>query len=117
MAKIRINKGQEFVIGGFIPGRHGVDSIIVGCYRGKDLVYVARVRNGFVPASRRRVFQKLRHLVSSKMPFVNLPDEHPSRWTSRCFVMPLKANPPLVVDADAALALTVASQGLEPVTR
>jgi DNA ligase D-like protein (predicted ligase) len=78
--KMRINKAQEFVIGGFVPGPHGVDSLIVGYYRGKDLMYVARVRNGFVPASRRHVFQKLRHLVSPKMPFANLPDEHPSRW-------------------------------------
>jgi hypothetical protein len=28
------------------------DSIIVGYYRGNYLVYVARVRNGFVPATR-----------------------------------------------------------------
>jgi ATP-dependent DNA ligase len=77
---MRINKGQEFVIGGFIPGPNGVDSILVGCYRGRDLVYVARVRNGFVPASRRQVFDKIRGLVSMKMPFVNLPDENPSRW-------------------------------------
>jgi bifunctional non-homologous end joining protein LigD len=49
-AKMRINRGQEFVIGGFTPGLHGLDSIIVGYYRGKDLVYVARTRNGFVPA-------------------------------------------------------------------
>ena len=54
--KLRINKGQEFVIGGFIPGTHGIDSIIVGYYRGKDLVYVARTRNGFVPGTRRRVY-------------------------------------------------------------
>ena len=33
---------------------------MVGYYRGKDLVYVARVRNGFVPASRRQVFEKIR---------------------------------------------------------
>ena len=32
-AKMRINKGQEFVIGGFMPGPHGVDSIIVGLSR------------------------------------------------------------------------------------
>jgi ATP-dependent DNA ligase len=43
-------------------------------------MYVARVRNGFVPASRRHVFEKIRGLASSTMPFVNLPDEHPSRW-------------------------------------
>jgi DNA ligase D-like protein (predicted ligase) len=79
-AKYRVNRGQEFVIGGYIPGPHGFDSIIVGYYRGKDLVYVARVRNGFVPASRRQVFEKIRHLTSATMPFVNLPDEHESRW-------------------------------------
>ena len=54
-AKFRINRAQEFVIGGFIPGPHGVDSIIVGYYRGKDLFYVARVRAGFVPGTRRQV--------------------------------------------------------------
>jgi DNA ligase D-like protein (predicted ligase) len=78
--KCRVNRGQELVIGGYIPGPHGFDSLIVGYYRGKDLVYVARVRNGFVPASRRQVFEKIRHLVSPTMPFANLPDTHKSRW-------------------------------------
>ena len=78
--KYRVNRGQEFVIGGYIPGPHGFDSLIVGYYRGKDLVYVARVRNGFVPALRRQVFEKIRHLVSPTMPFANLPDTHKSRW-------------------------------------
>jgi ATP-dependent DNA ligase len=68
------------VIGGYIPGPHGFDSLIVGYYRGKDLIYVARVRNGFVPASRRQVFEKIRSLASPTMPFVNLPDTHKSRW-------------------------------------
>lgn len=78
--KCRANLSQELVIGGYIPGPHGFDSLIVGYYQGKDLMYVARVRNGFVPASRRQVFERIRHLVSPTMPFVNLPDEHPSRW-------------------------------------
>ena len=78
--KCRVNRGQELLIGGYIPGPHGFDSLIVGYYRGKDLVYVARVRNGFVPASRRQVFEKIRSLVSPTMPFVNLPDTHKSRW-------------------------------------
>jgi DNA ligase D-like protein (predicted ligase) len=78
--KYRVNKGQEFVVGGYLPGPHGFDSLIIGYYRGADLVYVARVRNGFVPASRREVFAKIRGLLSNKMPFVNLPDEHPGRW-------------------------------------
>jgi ATP-dependent DNA ligase len=61
-------------------GPHGLDSIGVGYYRGKELVYVARVRNGFVPASRRQVFEKLRLLVIPEYPFVNLPEKHRSRW-------------------------------------
>jgi DNA ligase D-like protein (predicted ligase) len=78
--KYRVNRGQELVIGGYIPGPHGFDSLIVGYYRGNNLVYVARVRNGFVPGSRRQVFEKIRDLVSPTMPFVNLPDTHKSRW-------------------------------------
>jgi DNA ligase D-like protein (predicted ligase) len=78
--KYRVNRGQEFVIGGYIPGPHGFDSLIVGYYQNKDLMYVVRVRNGFVPALRRQVFDRLRHLTSPAMPFANLPDEHPSRW-------------------------------------
>jgi bifunctional non-homologous end joining protein LigD len=53
--KHRVNLGQEFVIGGFTPGPHGLDAIIVGYYCDHELIYVARTRNGFVPASRRRV--------------------------------------------------------------
>jgi ATP-dependent DNA ligase len=78
--KCRANRGQELVIGGYIPGTHGFDALIVGYYRGNDLIYVARVRNGFVPASRRQVFERIRNLVSPTMPFANLPDTHKSRW-------------------------------------
>jgi bifunctional non-homologous end joining protein LigD len=78
--KYRLNSGQELVIGGYIPGSHGLDSIIVGYYRRKELIYVARVRNGFVPASRRQVFEKLKSLSFSKCPFVNLPETYKGRW-------------------------------------
>ena len=59
---------------------HGVDAIVVEYYRGDDLIYVARVRNGFVPASRRQVFARLKPLIISKCPFVNLPERHKGRW-------------------------------------
>jgi DNA ligase D-like protein (predicted ligase) len=78
--KYRLNLGQEFAIGGYTPGLRGLDAIIVGYYHGDDLVYVARVRNGFVPASRRKVFEKLRPLVTPKCPFVNLPETRKARW-------------------------------------
>jgi len=78
--KYRINLGQEFVVGGYIPGHLGVDSVVVGFYRGKELVYAARVRAGFVPRIRREVFEKIRHLKIAKCPFVNLPEAEPGRW-------------------------------------
>jgi bifunctional non-homologous end joining protein LigD len=62
------------------PGTHGLDSIIVGYYRGEELIYIARVRNGFVPATRRQVFGKLRPLEVAVCPFVNLPETHKGRW-------------------------------------
>lgn len=75
-----MNRGQELVTGSLIPGPHGLDSVIVGYYSGKDLIYVAKVRNGFVPASRRQLFETLRPLVMPKCPFVNLLEKRRSRW-------------------------------------
>src|SRR5215471_12370399 len=39
--KFRVNRGQELVIGGYFPGPHGIDSLIVGYYDGDKLMYVA----------------------------------------------------------------------------
>jgi len=79
-AKYRLNSGQELVIGGYVPGAHGLDAIVVGYYQGEDLIYVARVRNGFVPSSRRQIFARLRPLLIAKCPFGNLPETHKGRW-------------------------------------
>jgi DNA ligase D-like protein (predicted ligase) len=79
-SKHRINLGQEFVIGGYVPSNLGLDSIIIGFYRGKDLIYASRVRAGFVPATRRQVFDQLKHLTTSKCPFANLPEAASGRW-------------------------------------
>jgi bifunctional non-homologous end joining protein LigD len=78
--KTRINLSQEFVIGGYIPSHLGVDSIVVGFYKGKDRYHAARVRAGFVPTSRRQVFDAIKHLNTAKCPFVNLPEKEPGRW-------------------------------------
>jgi DNA ligase D-like protein (predicted ligase) len=79
-SKHRINQGQEFVVGGYTPGTLGFDALIVGFYRGKDLYFAARVRAGFVPATRRAVFAKIKNLKTAKCPFVNLPEESAGRW-------------------------------------
>jgi ATP-dependent DNA ligase len=59
-AKFKVNKGQEFVIGGYRPGNL-LDSVIIGYYEGNKLVYAAKVRNGFVPRLGREVWAELRH--------------------------------------------------------
>jgi len=79
-SKYRVNLGQEFVIGGYVPSHLGVDSLVVGFYRGKDLIYAARVRAGLVPATRREVFDRIKHLKTSKCPFANLPEPSAGRW-------------------------------------
>jgi bifunctional non-homologous end joining protein LigD len=79
-SKMRINIGQEFVIGGFTPGSNGIDALVVGYYEGRKLIYTARVRAGLVPASRRELYQRLKPLIVKTCPFVNLPEATPGRW-------------------------------------
>jgi bifunctional non-homologous end joining protein LigD len=78
--KHRIQLSQEFVIGGYVPSRLGVDSIVVGFYRGKDLIFSGRIRAGFVPLTRREVFRKLKPLEVERCPFANLPQKTAGRW-------------------------------------
>jgi bifunctional non-homologous end joining protein LigD len=42
-SKHRVSMGQEFVVGGCTPSANGDDALVVGFYRGKDLVYTGRV--------------------------------------------------------------------------
>jgi DNA ligase D-like protein (predicted ligase) len=78
--KMRIGGGQEFVIGGFTPSPKNFDAVLVGYFRGKQLMFAARVRNGFVSALRASVFRKFKSLESRKCPFANLPESSKGRW-------------------------------------
>ena len=55
--KMRINQGQEFVIGGYTPSPKNFDALIFGYYEGDRLLYVARTRNGFTPALRQQLYR------------------------------------------------------------
>jgi bifunctional non-homologous end joining protein LigD len=78
--KHRFNCSQEFVIGGYVPSVLGIDSLVVGVYRDQQLHYSARVRAGFIPATRRQVFEVIKHLTTPTCPFVNLPEKESGRW-------------------------------------
>ncbi len=79
-AKMRVELSQELVIGGYTPGAHGFDAVLVGFYRGDRLYFCASVRAGFVPASRRALHAKLKPHETEACPFVNLPEASAGRW-------------------------------------
>jgi DNA ligase D-like protein (predicted ligase) len=78
--KMRVNRGQEFVIGGYTRGTRTFDALVFGYYEGGRLIYVARTRNGFTPAARAQLWRKFKGLEITECPFVNLPEERSGRW-------------------------------------
>lgn len=78
--KMRINQGQEFVIGGYTPSRKNLDALIFGYYEGTRLLYVARTRNGFTPALRQQLYRRFHGLEIPNCPFANLPEPRGGRW-------------------------------------
>jgi ATP-dependent DNA ligase len=78
--KMRVNQGQEFVIGGYTLGGKTFDALIFGYYEGDNLIYVARTRNGFTPAIRAELLQQFKPLMTDKCPFANLPEPKGGRW-------------------------------------
>ena len=78
--KLKLDRQQEFVIGGYRPGPHGVDALLVGFYDGRDLRFAGKVRAGFTPHVRREVFAQLKPLQAARCPFADLPSSKASHW-------------------------------------
>ena len=77
--KYKTNRGQELVIGGYKPGANGFEHLLVGYYEGRDLMFVAKIKNGFTAALRRKVAEAFRGLETSRCPFANLPEPKNAR--------------------------------------
>jgi DNA ligase D-like protein (predicted ligase) len=77
--KYKVNRGQEFVIGGYTPG-NPFETLIVGYYEGDKLLYAAKVRTGFVPQVRREVEGRFKGLQIETCPFANLPEKKRTMW-------------------------------------
>src|SRR6266849_1868437 len=60
--KMRVNKGQEFVIGGYTPAGRSFDALIFGYHQNGKLLFAARTRNGFTPSSRLELVKHFRGL-------------------------------------------------------
>jgi ATP-dependent DNA ligase len=78
--KMRVNLGQEFVIGGYTFGGKTFDALVLGYYEGGKLIYTARTRNGFTPATRAGLMNRFQGLESELCPFANLPERKSGRW-------------------------------------
>lgn len=78
--KLKLDKQQEFVVGGFRPGPNGVDALLVGYHEDRALRFAGKVRAGFTPHLRREVFEHLKPLRTAKCPFVDLPNSKASHW-------------------------------------
>ena len=77
--KYKTNKGQELVIGGYKPGSVSFDYLLAGYYEGKDLIFLAKIKNGFTPALRRKVAENFEGLRTIRCPFANLPERQSAR--------------------------------------
>jgi bifunctional non-homologous end joining protein LigD len=78
--KFKIEREQEFVIGGYRGGQSAVETLLVGYYEGKAFRFAAKVNAGFTPYIRRDLFAKLNPSVSTRCPFIDLPNSKSSRW-------------------------------------
>ena len=58
----------------------GFDALLVGIYENKKLIFVAKVKDGFVPRIRDEIFPALKKLRVARCPFANLPETKAARW-------------------------------------
>jgi len=82
--KIKANKRQEVVIGGFTLNDDSsklFSSILVGVYDGKDLIYTGKVGTGFNAKIQKEMMELFKPLITKKVPFSQEPDVNkPSRF-------------------------------------
>ena len=79
--KLKLERQQEFVIGGYRPsGSNSVDALLVGYFDGQDLKFAGKVRAGLVPHVRQELVRTLKGLPLKHCPFADLPTEGSSRW-------------------------------------
>jgi len=83
--KLKIEHEQEFVIGGYRPGRDGMEALLVGCHERQALRFAGIVRTGLVKRLRLQIGAQLRAIHSAACPFGDLPgtgSSHPSGLTT-----------------------------------
>jgi bifunctional non-homologous end joining protein LigD len=77
--KYKLNQGEEFVVGGYVPSGHYFDALLVGYYDKDKLLFVGKIRNGFVAHVKAKVLQRFKGMETDVCPFANLPEPKNAR--------------------------------------
>lgn len=78
--KLKLNREQEFVVGGYDPPVNGFHALVIGYFDRRDLICCGRVRAGFNAINRSRLVPALRAQPLEECPFANLPMDTHGRW-------------------------------------
>ncbi|MGE0702443.1 MAG: non-homologous end-joining DNA ligase [Vicinamibacterales bacterium] len=78
--KVKFNRRQEFVIGGFKPNASNLESLVVGYFARRKLMFAGRVRAGLTARSRSELYARIARHQISHCPFANLPSSKTGHW-------------------------------------
>jgi bifunctional non-homologous end joining protein LigD len=78
--KVKFNRRQEFVVGGYKPSGTTFESLLVGYYEGRKLMFAGKVRAGLTPRVRNDVFERIAPHQQTRCPFANLPNSTKGHW-------------------------------------
>ena len=78
--KVKFNRQQEFVVGGFKPNAADLESLVVGYYEGRKLHFAGRVRAGLTARSRAELFRRISPARVTTCPFADLPSAKAGHW-------------------------------------
>ena len=95
--KTKCSDRQEFVIAGFAPStadKHSVGALVLGTYKGKQLIYAGRAGSGFTHQTARDLYRKFKPLALNRSPFGTVPPEE------RDARMPVWLSPKLVAEIE-----------------
>jgi bifunctional non-homologous end joining protein LigD len=94
--KVKLEGSQEFVIGGWTEPRRSrqhLGAILLGYYRGDELVYAGHTGTGFNAESLREMERRLRRLERKTPPFSEKPaTNEPAHWVSPRVVVQIRFN-------------------------
>jgi len=78
--KVKFLNRQEFVIGAYKPGFGNFESLVVGYYKEGRLWFAGKVRSGYTPSLRAKLWARIKPLETATNPFADEPTRKKSHW-------------------------------------